>query len=86
MFRFNELRLEKNAQLVGYIVQFFSFLYLIFHGSRRLLRLYNTIFEGPGRNPQSLHVFSMRGDAFENYKVQFCMFFFNFCNLNIFKI
>ena len=49
MFYFNEPRLEKNAQLVSNIVQFLSFLNLIFHGSRRLLSLYNTIFDGPGR-------------------------------------
>ena len=51
MFHFNEPRLEKTAQLVSYIVQFLSFLNLIFHASRRLLRLYNTIFDGPGRKP-----------------------------------
>ena len=86
MFHFNEPRLEKTAQLVSYIVQFFSFLNLIFHGSRRLLRLNNKIFDGPGRKPQSRQDFSMRGDGLENYKVHVCMFFFNFCNLNIFKI
>ena len=76
MFHFNEPRLEKTAQLVSYTVQFFSFLNLIFHASRRLLRLYNKIFDEPGRKPQSRQVFSMRGDGFENYKVQVCMFFF----------
>ena len=86
MFHFNEPRLEKTAQLVSYIVQFFSFLNLIFHGSRRLLRLYNKIFDGPGRKPQSRQVFSMRGDGFENYKVHVCMFFFNLCDLIILKI
>ena len=86
MFHFNESRLEESEQLVSYIVQFLSGAFLIFHGSRRLLRLYNTIFDGPCRKPQSRQVFSMRGDGFENYKVQFCLFFFNFCNLNIFKI
>ena len=86
MFHFNELRLEKTAQLVSYIVQFPSFLNLTFHGSRRLLRLCKTIFDGPGRKPQSRQVFSMLGDGFKNYKVQFCMSFFTFCNLNIFKI
>ena len=50
MFNFNEPRLEKTAQLVSYIVQFFSFINLIFHDSRRLLRLYNKGFDGPGRN------------------------------------
>ena len=49
MFHFNEPRLEKTAQLVSYIVQFLSFLNLIFHAPRRLLRLYNMIFDGPGR-------------------------------------
>ena len=73
MFHFNETRLEKTAKL--YIVHFLSFLNLIFHGSRRLLRLYNTIFDGPGRKPQSRQVFSMRGDGFENYKVHVCSFF-----------
>ena len=86
MFHFYEPRLEKTAQLISYIVQFLSFLNLIFRGPRRLLRLYNTIFDGPGRKHQSRQVFSMRGGGFENYKVQFCMFFFNFCNLNILKI
>ena len=71
MFHFIEI----TAQLVSDMVQFFSFLYLIFHGSRRLLRLYK-IFDGPGRKPQSRQVFSMRGDGFENYKVHVCMFFF----------
>ena len=54
MFHFNEPRLEKTAQPLSYIVQFLSFLNLIFHGSRRLLRLYNTIFDGPGRKPYVL--------------------------------
>ena len=76
MFHFNELRLEKTVQLVSYIVQFFSFLNLIFHGSRRLLRLYNKSFDGPGRKPQSRQVFSMRGDGYENFKAHVCMFFF----------
>ena len=55
MFHFNEPRLEKTAQPlhVSYIVQFRSFLNLIFHGSRCLLRLYNTIFDGPGRKPKA---------------------------------
>ena len=39
MFHFNEQRLEKTVQLVSYILQFLSFLNLIFHASRRLLRL-----------------------------------------------
>ena len=39
MFHFNEPRLEKTVQLVKYIVQFLSFLNLIFHASGRLLRL-----------------------------------------------
>ena len=86
MFYFNKPRIEKSAQLVSYIVQFVSFLNLIFHGSRRLLRLYNKSFDGPGRKPHSRQVFSMHGDGFENYKAHICMFFFNFCNLNIFKI
>ena len=86
MIHYNEPRLEKTAQLVSYIVQFFSFLNFIFHGSRRPLGLYNKIFDGPERKPQSRQVFSMRGDGFENYKVHVCMFFFNFCKLNIFKI
>ena len=86
MFHFNEQRLERTAQLVSYIAKSFSFLNLIFHGSRPLLRVDNTIFDGPGRKPQSRQVFSMRGDGFENYKVLFCMLLFNFCNLNIFKI
>ena len=64
MFHFNEQQFEKTAQLV-YIVQFFSFLNLIFHGSRRLLRLYNKSFDGPGRKPQSRQVFSMRVDGFD---------------------
>ena len=76
MCHFNEPRLEKTAQLVSYTVQFLSFLNLIFHASRRLLRLYNKIFDIPGRKPQSRQVFSMRSDGFENYKVQVCMFFF----------
>ena len=79
MFHLDEPRLEKTAQLISYIVQFLSFLYLIFHGSRRLLRPYITIFDGPRRKPLSRQVFSMRGDGFEYYKVQFCMFIFNFC-------
>ena len=58
--------LEKTAKLVSHIVQFFSFLKLIFHASRRLLRLHNKIFDDPGRKPQSRQVFSMRGDGFEN--------------------
>ena len=70
--------LRKPPQLVSYIVQFFSFLNLIFHGSRHLLRLYNKIFDGPGRKPQSRQVFSIRGDGFENYKVQVCVFFLTF--------
>ena len=86
MLHSNEPRLEKTAQLVSYIVQFLSFLNLICHGSRRLLRLYTTIFDGTGRKPQSRLVSSMRGDGFEIYLVQFCVFFFNFCNLNVFKI
>ena len=86
MIHFYEPRLEKTAQLVSYIVQFFSFLNLIFHGSGRLLRLNNKIFDGPGRKPQRRRVFLMRGKGFENYKVHVCMLFFNFCNLNIFKI
>ena len=49
MFHFNEPRLEKTAQFVSYMVQFLLFLNLIFHASRRLLRLYNTIFDGPSR-------------------------------------
>ena len=65
MIHFNELRLEKTAQLVSYIVQFLSFLNLIFHASRRLLRLYNTIFDGPGRKRYSQQDFSRRGDGFE---------------------
>ena len=36
----------------------------------------NTIFDGPGRKPQSQQVFSRRGDSFENYTVHVCMFFF----------
>ena len=59
MIHFNETHIEKTAQLVSCIVQFFSFLNLIFHGSRRLLRLYNNIFDGPGRKLQSRKVFSM---------------------------
>ena len=52
MFHFNETRLEKTAQL--YIVHFLSFQNLIsFHGSRRLLRPYNTIFDGPVGNPKA---------------------------------
>ena len=87
MFHFNEPRLEKTVQLISYIVQFLSFLNLIFRGPRRLLRLYNTIFDGPFWKHQGRQFFSMRGGDFENYKVQFCMFFFfNFCNLNILKI
>ena len=43
MIHFNEPHIEKTTQLVSYIVQFFSFINLIFHGSRRLLRLYNKI-------------------------------------------
>ena len=78
MFHLNEQRLEKTAQLVSYIEQFFSFLNLIFHGARCLLRLYNTFFDGPGRKSQSRKVFSMIGDGFENYKVHVCMFFFTF--------
>ena len=41
MFHFYKPRLEKTAQLVSYmyIAQFLSFLNLIFHASRRLLRL-----------------------------------------------
>ena len=75
MFHF----IEKTAQLVSDIVQFFSFLNLIFHGSRCLLRLYNKIVDGPGRKPKSRQVFSLRGNGFKNYKVHLCMFFFNFC-------
>ena len=87
MFHFNEPRLEKTARLVSYTEQFLSFLNLIFHGSRHLLRLKNKIFNGPGRKPKSRQVFSMAGDGFENYKVHVCtFFFFNFCNLNILKI
>ena len=78
MFHFNEPRLEKTAELVNYIVQFLSFLNLIFYASRRLLRLYNTIFDGPGRKPQIRQPFSRRGDGFENYKAHVCMFFFTF--------
>ena len=76
MIHFNEPRIEKTAQLESYIVQFFPFLNLIFHGFKRLLRLYNKLFGGPGRKPQSRQVFSMRGDGFKNYKVHVCMFFF----------
>ena len=75
MFNFYEPRLEKTAQLVSYIVQFPSFRNLIFHASRRLLRGYNTIFDGPGRKPQSRQVFSRRGDGFEKYTVHVSMFF-----------
>ena len=78
MFHFNEPRLEKTAQLVSYIVQFFPFLNPILHASRRLLRLYNKIFDEPGRKPQSPQVFSMRSDGFKNYKVHVCMFFLTF--------
>ena len=39
MFHFNELRLEKIAQLVSYIIQFLYFINLIYHASKRLLRL-----------------------------------------------
>ena len=40
MFHFNEPCIGKTMQLVSYIiVQFLSFLNLIFHTSRRLLRL-----------------------------------------------
>ena len=53
MFHFNKSRLEKTAQLVSYIVQFLSILNLIFHGSRRLLRLYNTIFMDLVGNPKA---------------------------------
>ena len=53
MFQFNEPRLEKTAQFVSYIVDFFSFLNLIFHGSRRLLRLYNKIFVDLVGNPKA---------------------------------
>ena len=67
VIHFNEPRLEKTAQLVSYIVQFLSFLNLIFHASRRLLWLYITIFDGPSRKPKSRQVFSRRGDVFENY-------------------
>ena len=56
MFHFNEPRLEKITQLVSYIIQFLSFLNLIFHASS-LLKLYNTFFDGPGRKPQSRQVF-----------------------------
>ena len=49
MIHFKEPRIEKTAQLESYIVQFFPFLNLIFHGSKRLLRLYNKLFGGPGR-------------------------------------
>ena len=38
MFHFNEPHLEKIAQHVSYIIRFLSFLNLIFHASRRLLR------------------------------------------------
>ena len=79
-------RLEKTVQLVSYTVQFLSFLNLIFHASRRLLRSYNRIFDGPGRKTQSRQVFLRRGDGFENYTVHVCVFFFNSCNLNIIKI
>ena len=50
-FHFNEPRLEKTARLVSYLVQLLYFLNLILHGSSRLLRLHNTIFDGPGREP-----------------------------------
>ena len=53
IFHFNEPRLEKTVQLGSYIVQFLYFLNLILHGSSRLLRLCNTIFDGPGRNPKA---------------------------------
>ena len=78
MFHFNEPRFEKT------IVQLFlSFLNLIFHACSRLLRF---LILGPGRKPQSRQVFSRRGDGFENYTVHVCLFFFSFCNLDIFKI
>ena len=87
IIHFNELHLEKTAHFVSYIVQFLSYLNLIFHASRRLLRLYSTIFDGLGRKRYSQQAFSRRGDGFENYTVHVCMFlFFNFWNLNIFKI
>ena len=53
MLHFNEPRLEKTVQLVSNIVQFISFLNLIFHASRRLPRLGHTIFDRPGQKPQS---------------------------------
>ena len=43
MFHSYGPRLEKTAQLISYIVQFLSFLNLIFRGTRRLQSLYNTI-------------------------------------------
>ena len=73
IIHFNEPRLEKTAQLVSYVVQFLSFLNLIFYASSRLLRLYNTICDGPGRKPQSRQVFSRRGDGFKNYTVHVCI-------------
>ena len=86
MIHFNEPRIEKTAQLESYIVQFFSFLNLIFHDSKRLLRLYNKLFDGPCRKPQSRQVFSMRSDGFKITKCTSVFSVFNFCNLNIFKI
>ena len=69
MFHFNGPRLEKNAQLVNYIVQFLSFLNLIFHGPRRLLRLYNKIFDGPGRKLPKPTGFLDAWRRLYNYKV-----------------
>ena len=86
MFNFNEPRLEKTVQLVSYIVQFFSFLNLIFHGSGRLLRLYNKILADLVGNHKADRFSLCVEMALKITKCTSVCSFSNFCNLNIFKI
>ena len=86
MFHFYEPRLEKTAQLVSFIVQFPSFRNLIFHASRRLLRGRTRFLMDLVGNPKADRFSRGVATALKITQCTSLCSFFNFCNLNIFKI
>ena len=82
MFHLNEPRLEKTAQLVNYIVQFLSFPNLIFHGSRRLLKLYSTILMDLVGNPKADRFFRCVATDLNITKCNFVCSFLTFVHVN----